>query len=246
MYGTAIGQFNKSISTFSSHVMTSVGVFWSGKIWDGTFDGLLPGKQYHRSCLESYKYLGTTYYYYIQMGTLRTFVYSFTTVQSNPQVIRFAALADVGTFDNSRQTVSQLTKLVKQLNFVIHPGDISYAAGKNFHDHHPNFSNFFSDDQKTQCPEALSDEFARVIQPVSANLPYMVSPGNHEGYECDFQPYQSRWNMPNIQTGFWYSYDYGFVHMISISTEHPIGVDSPQYRWLVEDLASRKSTALFT
>lgn len=33
-----------------------------------------------------------------------------------------------------------------------------------------------------------------------------------------------------------YSYDYGFVHFIMMSTEHDMGSGSRQYKWLEEDL----------
>lgn len=35
---------------------------------------------------------------------------------------------------------------------------------------------------------------------------------------------------------FWYSYDFGLVHMIMMSTEHDFSPDSTQYRWLEDDL----------
>lgn len=100
--------------------------------------------------------------------------------------------------------------------------------------------------------------------------PYMVLPGNHEA-EChspqcqvhpskakklgDFRPYNSRWAMPHQESGapsnMWYSFNYSFVHFVSISTEtdqpnHPKDQYDPlgdhisdfgdQLKWLEEDL----------
>jgi len=35
---------------------------------------------------------------------------------------------------------------------------------------------------------------------------------------------------------FWYSFDYGFAHIVVISTEHPIDPGTPQYEWLTRAL----------
>eukprot|EP00494_Astrolonche_serrata_P015447 UN15598 len=51
--------------------------------------------------------------------------------------------------------------------------------------------------------------------------------------------------MPNNwNNGGWYSFDHGNIHFVMISTEHSLELTSPQYKWLVEDLAltSRKLT----
>ena len=43
---------------------------------------------------------------------------------------------------------------------------------------------------------------------------------------------------------WWYSYDYGMVHMIMMSTEHDFTPGSRQYKWLENDLmkVDRKKT----
>lgn len=43
---------------------------------------------------------------------------------------------------------------------------------------------------------------------------------------------------------FWYSYDYGLVHTIVISSEHNLAEGSRQYEWLKKDLkeVNRKKT----
>jgi hypothetical protein len=35
---------------------------------------------------------------------------------------------------------------------------------------------------------------------------------------------------------FWYSFNYGGVHVIQMSSEHDWTRDSPQYKWIEEDL----------
>ena len=41
---------------------------------------------------------------------------------------------------------------------------------------------------------------------------------------------------------YWYSYDYGLVHTIMISTEHDLSSKSEQYQWLLQDLSSVNRT----
>ena len=41
-----------------------------------------------------------------------------------------------------------------------------------------------------------------------------------------------------IMQVFWYSYDYGSAHMVSISSEHDLHPNSDQYVWLERDLES--------
>jgi len=40
----------------------------------------------------------------------------------------------------------------------------------------------------------------------------------------------------------WWSYDIGSIHLVGMGTEHNYSVDSPQYRWLEEDLRSINRT----
>lgn len=116
----------------------------------------------------------------------------------------------------------------------------------------------------------------------------MVSPGNHEA-NCDnggttnkssgvaytasiclvgqtnFTGYTNHWRMPGDVSGgqgnFWYSYDYGMAHFISLDTETdlghglvgpdegspefsgPFGLMNQQINWLVNDLANVNRTS---
>ena len=72
------------------------------------------------------------------------------------------------------------------------------------------------------------------FQNVSATMPYMVTPGNHES-EChspacvinhkeyglplsNFSAFNHRWSMPSVESGghqhsnMWYSFNFGTVH----------------------------------
>jgi hypothetical protein len=77
------------------------------------------------------------------------------------------------------------------------------------------------------------------LQNLSSNIPYMVSPGNHES-EChidtcllkekeyglrlnNFTAFNHRWHMPHATSGgalnMWYSFNQGLVHWVSLNTE---------------------------
>ena len=62
--------------------------------------------------------------------------------------------------------------------------------------------------------------------------------GGDSGGECGV-PMYNRFHMPdNGNHVWWYSYDYGMVHMIMMSTEHDYNPGSRQYQWLENDLKS--------
>eukprot|EP01102_Stenamoeba_stenopodia_P018701 TRINITY_DN690_c0_g1_i1.p1 TRINITY_DN690_c0_g1~~TRINITY_DN690_c0_g1_i1.p1 ORF type:complete len:567 (+),score=113.94 TRINITY_DN690_c0_g1_i1:106-1806(+) len=124
---------------------------------------------------------------------------------------------------------------------VVHIGDISYARGYAY----------------------LWDYFFSLIQPAATSAPYMVAIGNHEydwlsqpylpsfspyhndsGGECGV-PYSERFHMPNPdpqgsygQRNLWYSFDFGPIHFVFMSTEHNFTTGSDQWNWIVNDLNS--------
>ncbi|XP_053406613.1 acid phosphatase type 7-like [Mercenaria mercenaria] len=89
----------------------------------------------------------------------------------------------------------------------------------------------------------IGDKFMNMIQPLSARLPYMTCPGNHEN-KYNFTHYKNRFTMPGDEDGknMFYSFDIGPAHVISISTEYyfflQFGLIQPfrQYYWLENDL----------
>lgn len=77
-------------------------------------------------------------------------------------------------------------------------------------------------------------------EPVAANIPWMVGAGNHEHF-YDYSAFRNRFKMPqNHNLGsngnFWYDFDYGNVHWISISSEHDLNEGSPQRTFLINSL----------
>ena len=68
--------------------------------------------------------------------------------------------------------------------------------------------------------------------------PYWGNFGDDSGGECGV-PMYNRFHMPdNGNHVWWYSFDYGMVHMIVISSEHDYQPGTRQYEWLEKDLKS--------
>jgi hypothetical protein len=112
------------------------------------------------------------------------------------------------------------------------------------------------------------DHWAREIEPYASRAPYMASLGNHEmdfvsggehsptgGGPTGFHPDAGGWgNDSNGECGVppshrfrapgngngiaWYSFDYGIVHVVQMSSEHDWTEGSPQWNWLQADLAA--------
>ncbi|XP_066927057.1 uncharacterized protein [Clytia hemisphaerica] len=213
--------------------------FWDpGYIYDVLLTGLEPN---------------TKYYYTIQneqnTSSIRSFMTAIPAGDKTPY--KFFAYGDQGT-DNAPQGKATAKNVILNLQqdedfrLVFHNGDISYALGYAY----------------------VWDQYFTLIEPYASRLPYMVGIGNHEydhtyggehdpshaegeGYhpawgnlgddsngECGVPMYH-RFHMPNTGNKlWWYSYDYGMVHFIMMSTEHDFSPESPQYTWLEKDLKS--------
>jgi predicted phosphohydrolase len=114
---------------------------------------------------------------------------------------------------------------------VLHAGDLAY--------------NLDSDEGR------VGDRFMEQIEPISASLPYMVSPGNHESH-ANFSHFRHRFTMPrkSSSANLFYSFDVGLVHFISYNTETYFNMTGngalsgdgndcvkAQYNWMKADLA---------
>eukprot|EP00730_Choanoeca_flexa_P015567 TRINITY_DN7178_c0_g1_i1.p1 TRINITY_DN7178_c0_g1~~TRINITY_DN7178_c0_g1_i1.p1 ORF type:complete len:681 (+),score=128.81 TRINITY_DN7178_c0_g1_i1:193-2235(+) len=193
----------------------------------------------------------TKYSYKVGQPTLsNTSTFSFT---SSPETrgdyeFQFVAYADMGLSAGARATArgSLYEILDREAELIVHPGDISYARGTAY----------------------VWDKWMALIEPYASLVPYMVGIGNHEydhttggdkdpskapgtGFhpswgnfgddssgECGVPMYQ-RFKMPaNGNSLFWYSFNYGSVHFIMMSSEHDCSKGSPQYGWLEADLAA--------
>lgn len=68
--------------------------------------------------------------------------------------------------------------------------------------------------------------------------------GDDSNGECAVPTYHRFVTPQNGNSIFWYSFDYGAVHVIQMSSEHDWTKGSEQYKWIEKDLASvdRKKT----
>jgi hypothetical protein len=86
--------------------------------------------------------------------------------------------------------------------------------------------------------EHVWDLLAIQNQPIAARIPWMVALGNHERF-YDWQALTNRYRMPSSagsNGNFWFSYDYGNVHWIGLSSEHSLDAGSEQITFFENDL----------
>ena len=163
----------------------------------------------------------TTYYYRVGGEGEWSSTYSFKTLKENPEKITIGAIADHGTTDNAQETTSNMEN--ENLDLVIHPGDISYANGAGS-------GNGIGD-------QSVWDDYQNQIESLASKNPHMYAPGNHEedAEPYGFDAFESRFFNPGPNS-FWYSFDFEFIHFVSISSEHDYEPGSTQHSWLRNNL----------
>lgn len=213
------GQTHRREIVASTHTYTEGG--WVGYIHDATLTSLIPG---------------TTYFY--QVGDEGSESWSevmkfHAPTSKQADQIMFAAFGDTGVFNTSKSLYRKLNEIKESLDFVVHVGDFGYNKEKGKWG--IQYEEYALQKQHTW------DEWFDTIEPISSEIPYMVCPGNHETGRFDFNyiPYSNRFNMPG-ENDFWYSFDYGPIHFVSLSTDHEFHPLSDQLQWLNNDLASVK------
>jgi len=129
-----------------------------------------------------------------------------------------------------------LQRIIKKYNFnsILHIGDVCYASVQV--PYPPSLQ------RKEEELQIIWDIFGRQIEKVAAYTPWMIGAGNHERF-FNWTAYNSRYHMPGDQqkdrggnNNYWYSFDYGLVHFTMMSTEHEYLPNTPQYKWLENDL----------
>ncbi|KAL9645070.1 hypothetical protein ABK040_004561 [Willaertia magna] len=187
----------------------------------------------------------TIYYYQItyqnKFNIIKSNIYSFITKECNSlqnklyknlknnkqltkttfnktNIIMFGDMGIFGYFDTVKSIENYLNKN-KNPTFIYHVGDISYA------DAFPHQLGLF---------QIALNKYFDSLSNIMPYIPYMVLPGNHEygpkafnsssNYEINFASYNHRYFMPLrnnslYQHNMWYSFEYGPITFISISTE---------------------------
>lgn len=217
-----------SATSFTYSVPQKWWPVFTGMIYEADMTGLAPAMRYTYR-VGGYDSANRT----IRYSTEFTFSSAPTPAASQPTTV--GVLADQGTFMLLGFMVTdKLAELQDKLgiDFTMIVGDIAYAG------------------LSSAIPPlniSKEDEFERVwdlygiqSQRMSASRPFMVGNGNHERF-YDWTAYKNRYHMPykhsgGSQDGFWYSYEYGNVHWISISSEHSLDEGSEQRTFLINDL----------
>ncbi|CAK9192348.1 unnamed protein product [Sphagnum jensenii] len=236
------GSSTSTVSTFNqSQVESPAADFgWHdpGYIHTASMTGLVPSTSY-------------SYYYGSSVAGLTANKTFTTPPAAGGSSLRVVMYGDMGKAerDNSDEhyvqpgalgvidAVSERLSTDKDVDMVIHIGDISYATG------------FLVE----------WDSFLEMITPVASAVSYMTAIGNHErdfpgsgsvyktydsGGECGVA-YESYFQMPTPAADKpWYSIESGPVHFTVMSTENNWTAGSEQYNWIQSDLASvnRSST----
>ncbi|KAK9122764.1 hypothetical protein Sjap_012366 [Stephania japonica] len=137
--------------------------------------------------------------------------------------IKFAVVGDLGQTEWTNSTLQHISG--SNYDVLLLPGDLSYA----------------------DVYQPLWDSFGRLVEPLASQRPWMVTQGNHEIEKIpiihthSFTSYNSRWHMPFEESGsdsnLYYSFEVAGVHVIMLGSYTDFKNGSPQYNWLVSDLA---------
>eukprot|EP00898_Chlorokybus_atmophyticus_P000731 jgi/Chlat1/1659/Chrsp127S01953 len=152
---------------------------------------------------------------------------------------------------DARSTAKAVAAESSRADFVLHYGDLAYALGAEY---------VWERFMRQIEPIAASTPYMVSMgnheydhssggerDPSGAALPGGFRPewgnyGDDSGGECAV-PTLARFRPPaNGFKLFWYSFDYGNVHVVQLSTEHDFMEGSAQLRWLKADLRAVKRT----
>jgi len=174
---------------------------------------------------------GSVYSYRVgDGGSVWSEKFTFRTEANENRMFRVATIGDMG-IENSQGNMRHLQKLTatNAIDFVLHAGDISYADGD----------------------QIKWDIYMRLVQNITAYVPYMVTPGNHEigitGLLGLSLGYINRFILPGEHSisddleNMYYSFNYGNIHFIALDTEARADVallTKQQILWLTADLAA--------
>eukprot|EP01035_Chromulina_nebulosa_P018126 gene18126-23780_t len=239
-YGTSTDNLTKitgSFKTYSANQMCSSPATSTAAPYFST-----PGNQ-HKVTLTDLS-PSTLYYYRYGVGNSVSELKSFTSAPSDTDItVKFAAFGDMGAYQTGTLgTIERLTEHVDEFDFILHIGDISYAEGEGIE--WDVFGNIIEPIAE-KIPYMVSvgnHEYDHTSggenDPSGASgQGYHPSWGNYgsDSYgECGV-PLYYRFSAPQSALSnaiFWYSFSYGPVLVIQMSSEHDFSSGSDQYNWL--------------
>jgi len=168
----------------------------------------------------------TTYYYQVGGAGQWSTVFNFKTAPlPGTSNLIFGLTGDVGADPNSVLTINGFLNVrnTRGLDLVLHAGDLSYA--NNYNPGGP-----------------VWDHFGEIMEPLLAYTPYEPSVGNHETIDS-FTGFRLRYGTSMLEKAskggdFYWSVDWGSVHIVMLSSETDYTSTSPQVAWLKSDLAA--------
>eukprot|EP00051_Salpingoeca_urceolata_P011373 m.140795 g.140795 ORF g.140795 m.140795 type:complete len:450 (-) comp17094_c1_seq1:30-1379(-) len=183
----------------------------------------------------------TKYYYQVADGTASgvSAQFSFTTPpEVGPETpFVLGVIGDLGQTANSSLTRDRLID-DETITLTLLAGDLSYAD-----------SAWDPVALKRNCTQKRWDSWGEFVQPLAANQPIMVLPGNHEveqqgpppATQEQFLAFQKRFRMPSEECGatagnLYYSLDVASAHIIMLNSYMPFNSSSDQFAWVKQDL----------
>jgi len=185
-----------------------------------------------------------TYYSYSVYGNCKDTATSsgeltFKSLPEDDGVFNIGFYGDMGSAGASlmEEGPGGLTSYSTNFDFIVHNGDIAYDL---------------SSDNGTN-----GNVFLTRIEPITSQIPYLVTPGNHEFHSATDPVYYNNWfwgqstlgnQSGSVSPVMWYSMDLSpYIHIIAISTEvycEDYGHLQAEWEWLVNDLKEVTSRKL--
>lgn len=223
-YGTDINNLNlKTYSNYTTYNYTENNIFYNSKyIYTGILYNLKQNTDYYYRCSNNN-------------------IISFKTL-SEHKTLFIGVVGDLGQTNYSKLVVHNITEN-KKLSMILYTGDLSYALNN----------------------QTKWDTFGELIEKSASKIPWMITPGNHEiEYSKNnsiYLAFEKRYRMPEIKPAqfnntliktstsnpklflsdynfgnAFYSFNSGYVHIISLNSYSRSDLYSKQYKWLEKDL----------
>lgn len=174
---------------------------------------------YYYSCIDSSK--NTT------NSVLVNYYFIFPKSPATSQSTKLAVFGDWSKDDSGDLTYNYLVRNMdaKQYDSIVFLGDIAYDLESKSGD--------------------TGNDFLEFIKPITSNIPFMATPGNHE-YKNKMKDFKKRFFLPlnQVTENLYYSYELNKAHFISINSEilfDKDGLFNKDYKkvfveWLSHDL----------
>jgi hypothetical protein len=147
-------------------------------------------------------------------------VVRFHTAPGVDGTVTFAVVGDTG--DGSPEATVLAWRLARNPpDFVLHVGDLAYPSA---------------------TADGLQDRFFRVYRPLLARTAFYATPGNHDLDSASaFRPIFAQETLPRSASGAQWAFDWGPLHVVSISSrELDLGAEAER-QWIASDLAQARA-----